>query len=119
MHTNRRTALSVLALSVALATTGLAKQPPEKAVANLDVGEGLETTLFASEPMMLSPSSFDIDHLGRIWVCEVVNYRGHRNKRQEGDRILVLDGGSVVEEGTHDELLVKGGKFSLLSGVNE
>ena len=91
MHINCRPALSVLALLVALASPALAKQPPEKAVANLDVGEGLETTLFASEPMMLSPSSIDIDHLGRVWVCEVVNYRGHRNKRQEGDRILVLE----------------------------
>lgn len=65
------------------------------AVSNLDIGEGLEATLFASEPIMYSPSNCDIDHLGRIWVGDVVNYRRFRNnewpERVEGDRILVLE----------------------------
>ncbi|MEZ5299368.1 MAG: hypothetical protein R3F11_01665 [Verrucomicrobiales bacterium] len=37
--------------------------------------EDLEATLFASEPMMLSPSAIDVDHRGRVWVCEVISYR--------------------------------------------
>jgi putative membrane-bound dehydrogenase-like protein len=64
---------------------------PEVAVENLDVHDGLDASLFASEPMMLNPSNIEIDHRGRIWVCEIVNYRGHRNKRPEGDRILILE----------------------------
>ena len=32
-----------------------------------------------------------IDHRGRVWVCEIVNYRGHKGKRPEGDRILILE----------------------------
>ncbi len=44
---------------------------------------------------MFSPSNMDIDHLGRVWICEVINYRHFRNKnnppRVEGDRILVLE----------------------------
>ncbi len=67
----------------------------DAAVAGLDVADGLEVTLFASEPMMLSPTNMDIDHLGRVWVCEVVNYRHFRNQnnpvREEGDRILILE----------------------------
>ena len=62
-----------------------------EAVGNLEVAEGLEATLFASEPMMLSPSNIDVDHRGRVWVCEVVNYRRHNGKRPEGDRILILE----------------------------
>lgn len=66
-----------------------------EAVAGLDVADGLEVKLFASEPMMLSPSNMDIDHLGRVWICEVVNYRHFRNKnnppREAGDRILILE----------------------------
>ncbi|MCA9084688.1 MAG: NPCBM/NEW2 domain-containing protein [Planctomycetaceae bacterium] len=80
---------------------------PEDAVAGLNVAEGLEAKLFAAEPAMLSPSNIDVDHLGRIWVCEVVNYRHFANKdnpaREEGDRILVLedtDGDLVADRQT-------------------
>jgi putative membrane-bound dehydrogenase-like protein len=65
--------------------------PPSKAVAGLDVAPGLEATLFASEPMVLSPSNIDVDHLGRVWVCEVVNYRHRDGSRPQGDRILILE----------------------------
>lgn len=61
------------------------------ALDGMEVAPGVEATLFASEPLMLNPSSIDIDHLGRVWVCEIVNYRGNSGKRPEGDRILVLE----------------------------
>ena len=65
-----------------------------RAVAGLDTADGLETTLFAAEPLMYSPSNIDVDHRGRVWVCEIVNYRHFRNEdnpvRESGDRILVL-----------------------------
>ncbi|MFO0912151.1 MAG: PVC-type heme-binding CxxCH protein [Pirellulales bacterium] len=64
---------------------------PAEAVTNLDVHPELEATLFAAEPMLMSPSNTDVDHRGRVWVCEVVNYRGHNGKRPEGDRILILE----------------------------
>ncbi|MCH2378941.1 MAG: NPCBM/NEW2 domain-containing protein, partial [Pedosphaera sp.] len=63
----------------------------EEALGNLDVHEALQAELFAAEPMMLSPSNIDIDHRGRVWVCEVVNYRRHNGKRPEGDCILILE----------------------------
>ncbi|MDG1894090.1 MAG: NPCBM/NEW2 domain-containing protein [Fuerstiella sp.] len=72
-----------------------ANRGPEDAVAALDVPDDLEVKLLAAEPMLLSPSNIDVDHLGRIWVCEVVNYRRFANKnnpdREAGDRILVLE----------------------------
>ncbi|MFT5108616.1 MAG: hypothetical protein ACI9UA_004260, partial [Pseudoalteromonas tetraodonis] len=64
---------------------------PQDATGQLELHPDLEVQLFASEPMMLSPSAIDVDHQGRIWVCEVVNYRGHKGKRAEGDRILILE----------------------------
>ncbi len=67
------------------------KRDPADAVAGLDVHEDLEATLFASEPLLLSPTNLDVDHRGRVWVCEVVNYRGHNGKRPEGDRIVILE----------------------------
>jgi putative membrane-bound dehydrogenase-like protein len=62
-----------------------------RAVANLDVNPLLRASLFAAEPLLLSPANIDIDHRGRVWVCEIVNYRGHRNERPAGDRILILE----------------------------
>jgi putative membrane-bound dehydrogenase-like protein len=85
---------------------GIGSRDPKDAVAGLDVAEGLEATLFASEasnPPMLNPTSIDIDHLGRVWVCEVVNYRHRNGERKEGDRILILedtDGDGVSDKQT-------------------
>ncbi|HET6324836.1 MAG TPA: PVC-type heme-binding CxxCH protein [Planctomycetaceae bacterium] len=67
------------------------EHPPSQALAGLDVAPGLEATLFASEPMMLSPTNIDVDARGRVWVCEVVNYRHRNGERPEGDRILILE----------------------------
>ena len=68
-----------------------ASHEPDKAVEQLEVHPELKVQLFASEPMMLSPASIDIDARGRVWVCEVVNYRKHNGERAEGDRILILE----------------------------
>ena len=57
----------------------------------LVVPAGLEATLFAAEPLLSSPSDIDVDSRGRVWVCEVLNYRGKKETRAEGDRILVLE----------------------------
>lgn len=66
-----------------------------ESLARLDVPDDLEIGIFAAEPELRNPTSIDIDHRGRIWVCEVVNYRQFRNsdspERAEGDRILILE----------------------------
>ena len=80
-----------------------ATREPADAVSSLTVHPDLDVQLFASEPMMLSPSAIDVDHRGRIWVCEVVNYRRHKGKRAEGDRILILedtDGDASADKAT-------------------
>lgn len=55
------------------------------------VPEGLEVTLWASSPMLFNPANMDIDHMGRIWVNEGVNYRRHSGRHRNGDRIMVLE----------------------------
>ena len=64
---------------------------PNQAVAQLEVADDLQCTLFASEPMLVNPSATDVDHRGRVWVCETVNYRRYKDNRPEGDRILILE----------------------------
>jgi putative membrane-bound dehydrogenase-like protein len=86
----------------ASAVAGASHEPAES-TEQLDVHPELTVQLFASEPMMASPSSIDIDHRGRVWVCEVVNYRKHNGERAEGDRILILedtDGDAKADKST-------------------
>lgn len=68
-----------------------AKHDPAAAVGNLELHPDLAAELFASEPMITNPTNLDIDHRGRIWLCDVKNYRGNNGKRPEGDRILILE----------------------------
>ncbi len=78
------------------------------AIAGLDVHDDLQVSLFAGEPMMANPANIDIDHLGRVWVCEAINYRAFRNAdvigdHTQGDRILILedtDGDGQVDKDT-------------------
>lgn len=44
-----------------------------------------------SEPDLKSLTNLDIDHRGRVWVCDVMNYRRRNGARPEGDRILILE----------------------------
>ncbi|MCF0059637.1 PVC-type heme-binding CxxCH protein [Dyadobacter sp. CY356] len=70
------------------------KHSPKYATAGLTVANGLEATLFASEPTLTNPTNIDVDHLGRVWVCEAYNYRPAINgnpTKGEGDRILILE----------------------------
>lgn len=62
-------------------------------VRKLDVAEGLEVTVFASEPMLVNPANMDIDSRGRVWITEGANYRKWSNPplRPEGDRIIILE----------------------------
>jgi putative membrane-bound dehydrogenase-like protein len=88
---------------IAASDTNTASHEPENATQQLDVHPECVVQLFASEPMMLSPASIDIDHRGRVWVCEVVNYRKHNGERAEGDRILILedtDGDAKADKST-------------------
>ncbi len=94
-------ALAVLSLPAA------AQVPADKAVSTMTVSDGLEISLWASEPLFVNPTCCDVDHKGRVWVCESVNYRSKlRNqpfKRAEGDRIVVLEdtkGAGVADRAT-------------------
>ncbi len=71
------------------------QQLPEHALASMEVYEGLEVQLFASEPMISNPTNMDIDAKGRIWMIEAQNYRNQHNPdnpyRKTGDRIVILE----------------------------
>src|SRR5437763_5927811 len=89
------------------AASSLAQKSPEETVKSMTIADGLQVELFGAEPMLISPTSIDVDHLGRVWVCEAVNYRrknfGRPILREEGDRIVILtdkDGDGKADEST-------------------
>ena len=55
----------------------------------LVVAKGLAVEIFATTEQLSNPASIDVDHRGRVWVGEAVNYR--KKDRKEGDRILILE----------------------------
>jgi putative membrane-bound dehydrogenase-like protein len=92
---NNLTSLILLAAFIAAAPLR-GQVPPEKVESTFTVhNPELEWKLWASEPLFANPTSMDIDHLGRVWVCESVNYRTSLHKRPlnrpAGDRIVILE----------------------------
>ncbi|HZT83446.1 MAG TPA: PVC-type heme-binding CxxCH protein [Gemmataceae bacterium] len=85
----------LLAACLAATPAAVAQVPPDKALATFKVSDGLAISLWASEPLLVNPTCCDIDHKGRVWVCESVNYRSTLRRqplrRKEGDRILILE----------------------------
>ena len=67
------------------------QRSPEHALEGLEIADGLQATLSASEPELRSLTNLDIDDRGRVWVCDVMNYRRNSGSRPEGDRILILE----------------------------
>ncbi len=94
---------------------------PGRAVAGFEVADGLEVQVFATEPQLLSPTSIDVDHLGRVWICEAVNYRHFRNpnnaERSEGDRILVLEDRDGDGSAEHQTVFYQGTDIDSPHGV--
>ncbi len=59
----------------------------EKAKANMNTfktADGLKASLVAAEPMIQNPTNIDIDHRGRVWAVECVNYRKYGKIRPGG-----------------------------------
>ncbi len=80
----------------------------EKAKANMSTfttPAGLEASLFAAEPQIQNPTNIDIDHRGRVWAVEAVNYRTTMRPwgmlRAEGDRVVILE--DTNGDGTADK----------------
>jgi putative membrane-bound dehydrogenase-like protein len=59
-------------------------------VSAFQVPEGMEVQLWANSPMLFNPAAMDIDHEGRVWVSEGINYRKNTGRKHEGDAIRVL-----------------------------
>ena len=54
---------------------GVGPEAARESVKKFTVAEGLDVSLFASEPMVRNPTDMDIDARGRVCTTEGVNYR--------------------------------------------
>ena len=91
-------AVSILvtqANAIAANPAGVGPEAARESVKKFAVADGLEASLFASEPMVRNPTDMDIDERGRIWITEGVNYRSTFQKwgilQPAGDRIVILE----------------------------
>src|SRR5947199_8232274 len=78
---------------------GVGPEAARASVKKFTVADGLEASLYASEPMVHNPTDMDIDERGRVWIAEGVNYRSTFQKwgilQSAGDRIVILEGTTV------------------------
>ena len=96
MPSQRPSLAAVAALALLWAPAAHAQVSPEESARRMKPAEGLESTLWAAEPMVVNPTNIDIDSRGRVWVTEGLNYRlTHGNKsfkKVEGaDKIKILE----------------------------
>jgi putative membrane-bound dehydrogenase-like protein len=78
--------------------------PPEMPLDSFVIPDGLEIIPWAASPLFFNPTNIDIDHRGRIWVAEAVNYRRMAERRPAGDRIVILE--DTNGDGTADKSTV-------------
>lgn len=82
--------LTMLAALLCAVASARAQLPPEEELKALQVADGVEVSLFASEPLITNPAAIDVDTQGRVWVAEIQWYRG-RAKEPGADKIKVLE----------------------------
>ncbi len=84
-------------LTLGWAAAGRAQMPAEESARKLKPAEGLEATVWATEPLVVNPTGMDVDSRGRVWITEGLNYRLTRggNKRfhriEDADKIKILE----------------------------
>src|SRR5207245_9422617 len=85
----------ITTLSFAAKHPAISTNAATEALKQFVVADGLEVSLFASEPTVRNPTDMDIDERGRVWVAEGVNYRSTIKPwgilQPAGDRIVILE----------------------------
>ena len=84
--------IEIVLAAIALAACAVSPPPVGD---EFEVAPDLEMTVWASEPLLVNPTNFDIDERGRVWLIESVNYRSDLKSQPKndlmGDRIVILE----------------------------
>jgi putative membrane-bound dehydrogenase-like protein len=88
---------------------------PQEAEAAMEVQEGFQIRLFASEPDIRQPNAFCIDDRGRLWVGENYTYTKVGWKPDSRDRILIFTDSDG--DGRFDQRRVFTDNITYVSGI--
>lgn len=86
----------ILAALLAAGTLSATENYTSIPLDQFELPDDLEITEWAASPLFFNPTNIDIDHKGRVWVAEGVNYRFFKNSLEgvghaPGDRIVILE----------------------------
>ncbi|HEX7858812.1 MAG TPA: PVC-type heme-binding CxxCH protein [Verrucomicrobiae bacterium] len=99
---------------------GAGVEAAQEQLKKMKVADGLEVTLFATEPMVRNPANMDIDARGRVWVTEGANYRLW-NKwgklRPDGDRIVILEDTNSDGKADSEKTFYQGNDINTALGI--
>lgn len=88
---------------------------PEDSRKHIQVPEGFETVLFASEPNIINPIAFTWDEKGRLWVVQSQDYPHGLNNDVGGDRITICE--DTNNDGKADKFTDFATNQSLSTGI--
>ncbi len=127
MHPSVLRPSHAFAVAAAIAMPSLAQNPagsgPDAArrqAEALRTPEGIELTLFASEPLVRNPTNLDIDARGRVWVTEGVNYRLWQKwgkLEPAGDRIVILEDSDLDGRADTQKTFYQGDEINAALGI--
>jgi putative membrane-bound dehydrogenase-like protein len=93
------TGLWALALAlVSGSSASIAQVGPEESARQLKPAPGLKAELWAAEPMVVNPTTIDVDSRGRVWVTEGLNYRLTRGGNRQFQRVEDADKIKILED---------------------
>jgi len=81
---------------------------PVAAIGKMHIADGFKVNLFASEPQVINPVMMRFDHLGRLWVVEMVGYMNNLKGTKELDKLGRI---SILEDTTGDGRMDKSKVF--------
>ena len=88
---------------------------PEDSQKHIQVPEGFETILYASEPDIINPIAFTWDERGRLWVIQSMDYPHGLNNDVGGDRITICE--DTDGDGQADKFMDYATEQSLSTGI--
>jgi len=81
---------------------------PVAAIGKMHVADGFQLNLFASEPQVINPVVMRFDHLGRLWVVEMVGYMNDLKGTKELEKLGRI---SILEDTNGDGKMDKSKVF--------